>query len=449
MGVWRLAVVGLGCLLALLAADRVAGADPAAEFQKAKTPIVQKLRSRVTADRVAAIGRLSTYPLAEAATLVVKMGCADRATEVRDASYQALCKLAQHEEVASALVKDFHRETHSQPLKEQQLSLLAVIAGCTSPAARKAIVDYLDAGLGTPKVDDWLMADFIDVCVREGSDRALEVLATLRKTRRFEDHFGFRRTNVQALTAIRRPRALDDLVPLLPKLQGEIRNDALRHLVQVSGKDYSHDTHAWAKWWREHRAGFVFPAADAQAAPGPAQAPEPRRGSYYGLAIEAQRVVFVLDTSLSMLGPKLVAAKRELNGAIAQLPGETWFGIVVFNSQVTKWQQRLVRASYVNKQRATYFVDSLQPAGSTATYDALETALRMDGESVYLVSDGLPTCGKIVPMPAISAAVARINRVQRVSLYTIGIQIQLEPQAQWFLRELAAQNWGQHRAVAN
>lgn len=447
MPLCRLVAVGLGWVVLL--AQPAWGADPAADFPKAKTSIVQKLRSRVTADRVAAIGRLADYSSAEAAALVVKLGCADPAAEVREASYQALRKLAREEAVAVALVKDFQRETRSVPLGAQHLPLLAVLAGCESPAAQKAIGEWLDARLGTPKADAYLMADFIDGLVREGSDSSLAALATLRKTRHFKEHFGYRRTNVQALTAILRPRAIDDLIALLPKLEGEIRKDAVRHLVQVSGLNFSNDASGWAKWWREHRANFVFPAAGAQGQAA-AEAPKPRpQGSFYGLAIDARRVLFVLDISGSMFGPKLAAAKRELNGVVAQLPVESWFGIMAFNSQLTAWQPRLVPATYVNKQKAGYFVDSLQARGPTATYDVLERALHLDAEAVYLVSDGLPTCGTIVPMPAIAAVVNRLNRVQRVSLYTIGIQIQTTPEAQWFLRGLAEQNWGEYREPLN
>ena len=140
--------------------------------------------------------------------------------------------------------------------------------------------------------------------------------------------------------------------------------------------------------------------------PPAVEMPKPRvQGSFYGLAIDARRVLFLLDISGSMFGPKLAAAKRELNGVVNQLPGDAWFGIIVFNSQLTTWQPRLVPATSVNKQKAGYFVDSLQARGRTATYDALERALHMDAEAVYLVSDGLPTCGKIVPIPAIAAVV--------------------------------------------
>ena len=83
----------------------------------------------------------------------------------------------------------------------------------------------------------------------------------------------------------------------------------------------------------------------------------------------------------------------------------------------------------------------------------------MEGEAVYLVSDGMPTCGKIVDRDAIVAAATRLNRIQRVTLNTIGIQTQMTPPTQWslkelaeqkrFLKELAEQNWGEHREVAN
>jgi hypothetical protein len=450
MPLCHLLAVGLGWLAAAGVALPASGADRNADFQKAKAPIVQKFRSRLTADRVTAVGQLADYPSAAAASLVVKLGLADPAAEVREASYRALRKLAGNEEIAATLAKDFQRETRSVPLNEQHLPLLAVLAGCESPAARKAIGEWLDARLGTPKADPHLIVDFIDGLVREGNDSSLAALAALRETRHFKENFGYRRTNVQALTAILRPRAIDDLIALLPKLEGETCKDAVRHLIQLSGQNYGRDPSGWARWWREHRATFVFPGGAGQGQPVVAQPMEARaQVSFYGLAIDARRVVFVLDISGSMHGAKLAAAKQEFSGVVAQLPDDAWFGVVVFSSQLATWQPRLVPATSINKHKACFFVNSLQARGDTATYDALEAALRMDAEAVYLVTDGLPTCGTIVPMPAIAAAVARWNRVLRVSLYTIGIQVQTAPEAQRFLRGLAERNWGEYRESPN
>ncbi len=97
---------------------------------------------------------------------------------------------------------------------------------------------------------------------------------------------------------------------------------------------------------------------------------------YYGLPIYAEKMVFVIDTSSSMAGLRLVAAKRELSEAIHNLRENTQFAIVVFNGEVGVWQRKLVPANQGNKKAAILFVQSQPARSSTASYDALEMRSR-------------------------------------------------------------------------
>ena len=118
--------------------------------------------------------------------------------------------------------------------------------------------------------------------------------------------------------------------------------------------------------------------------------------SYYGLPIYAEKLVYVIDTSGSMTGGRLAAAKRELCESIHNLRQNSDFAIVVFNGEVGVWQRHLVPANESNKRAAIAFVQSQMARSSTASFDALEMAFSFDAEAIFFLSDGEPTTGKYV-----------------------------------------------------
>ncbi len=170
--------------------------------------------------------------------------------------------------------------------------------------------------------------------------------------------------------------------------------------------------------------------------------------SYYGLPIYAKRVVFVLDGSGSMSGMKLAKAQDELAQAIVRLPADVQFGIVVFNSDVLRWRPTLMLAERVNKEAALQFIRRIVAQNNTSTYAALQTALAFDAEATYLLTDGVPSSGRIVAPQAILAAITQQNRLHRQSIYTIGVGVDSAgPEFATFLRTLAETNSGAYRSV--
>jgi Ca-activated chloride channel family protein len=171
-------------------------------------------------------------------------------------------------------------------------------------------------------------------------------------------------------------------------------------------------------------------------------------GNYYGLPLYAERLLFVLDTSGSMSGERLLAAKRELVRAINGLPEHVHFGVVIYNDRVDRWQKELQPADAKNKRSALAFIDGQGAHSRTASYDALEAGLAFDTEAIYFLSDGAPTAGKIVAPVDILAAIQQVNKARRVSIYTIGIAPGFSGSVtDTFLKTLAEQNFGQYRRI--
>ena len=280
-----------------------------------------------------------------------------------------------------------------------------------------------------------------------GIDNADSLAALRRMTglKCFASTFGFRRAVVQSLVRLRQTKAVETLVGLLSKTDGLVRGDIVRHLVAVAGQIAGADDKAWAAWWKKHQADFHFPPGELAPPGGETAEGTP---SYYGMSIEARRIVFVIDISGSMRGARLEAAQRELMQAIGKLPPETSFSIVSFSDRATVWRKTLMPATAATKQAAKTFVYLLRAGGRTAAYDALEAAFRFDTEAIYFLSDGEPNAGKVPRPNAILKAVHQINRTRRVSIYTIGIAPgNAGGPLDSFMRTLAEDDFGVYRRV--
>ena len=169
---------------------------------------------------------------------------------------------------------------------------------------------------------------------------------------------------------------------------------------------------------------------------------------YYGLPIYATRMVFIMDTSRSMLGFRLVAAKRELAKAIDALRPNDQFTVLVFDSNVRMWQKKLVVADATNKKKAIQFVNRQETNLQTASFDALEAALGFDAEAIFFLTDGAPFGGKIAAPPEIVRVITLLNRSRRESIYAIGIGAGfVGSPMDTFLRTLAESNFGLYRRV--
>jgi hypothetical protein len=171
-------------------------------------------------------------------------------------------------------------------------------------------------------------------------------------------------------------------------------------------------------------------------------------GSYYGIPLYAQRLVFVLDTSSSMRGPRIAAAVRDLTAAVTGLSESVSFSVVAFNNDVFVWQKKLVPATLANKRAANYWIENQELRPMTASYDALAAAMQFDAEAIYFLTDGAPYGGEITSPPDIIDAISRMNRVRRESIYSIGIGVGPEGSVfDLFLKTLAQENYGLYKRV--
>jgi len=150
-----------------------------------------------------------------------------------------------------------------------------------------------------------------------------------------------------------------------------------------------------------------------------------------------REVVYVIDTSGSMLGTSIAQARAALVYAIDRLrPGDT-FNLVEFNSRVRRFRPRAVPAEAANLARARRWVDGLQADGGTEMAAAIDAVLdgREHGERVRQVV--FLTDGSVGNEAALLAAIERRRGATR--LFTVGIG---SAPNSYFMREAASVGHG-------
>ena len=219
-----------------------------------------------------------------------------------------------------------------------------------------------------------------------------------------------------------------------------------------------------------------------------------KRNTFAGIPTTSTRVLFIIDVSGSMDDlvverdkfedhdgyEKFLIVSDHLTETIDTLTSDTYFDIVAFATDVKAWKKKLVSANIVNRASAKAWVERLKPlggtedqelasaglgglvdlaAGKTNTLKALLYPFGIDGDkpppkqtftkagkasiknkldTVYFLSDGRPSVGRLVDTREILDEVRSHNAVFRIVFHAIAIgEFQKA-----FLRDLAQQNGG-------
>ena len=124
-------------------------------------------------------------------------------------------------------------------------------------------------------------------------------------------------------------------------------------------------------------------------------APETIR--FFGVSYEGDAFFWCFDRSNSM-SPHINTVKQELNSAISQLSREAEFSVVRFSTGVSKWSSLPKRATALNKNLASTWVNSTSIGGGTCITPAVIQTLEIASFSrkplrrLILLGDGVPAC---------------------------------------------------------
>lgn len=203
---------------------------------------------------------------------------------------------------------------------------------------------------------------------------------------------------------------------------------------------------------------------------------EKKTNAFAGIPTTSTNVLFVIDVSGSMDNlvvevdkfrdykdrKRFTIVQTELLNTIESLTKDTNFNIVSFATDLKPWKPRLVPANVVNRDSAKSFVKRLKPiggneaqelaasglggsanlaAGKTNTLKALlygfgvnpdkppkaavtgfdKKAIKRPLDTIYFLSDGRPSVGKLIEPAEILAEIRKYNEQYKLVIHTIAI----------------------------
>jgi len=277
-----------------------------------------------------------------------------------------------------------------------------------------------------------------------------------------------------ALAQLRSRAAVPALIARLEKEEGRSRSDLNAALQSLTGQNFRPVFAIWQRWWKENEASFVVPPLPPEKT-ALEEAAETGGVTFFGIATESQRVLFVLDLSGSMqfsMVPKnnpnddpgrpydlpgqgemsrLEAAKRDLAKAVGGLRDGALFNFVLFATDVWTWSDELATMTPEMRKQAADFIAASDAVGATNIYGSLERALDLAGakggatwsapviDTIYFLTDGRATVGLTTSTDEILSFVRERNRNAGIVIHTIGLS---DAHDAVLMRRLAEENGG-------
>lgn len=304
------------------------------------------------------------------------------------------------------------------------------VGGITLEIARERIRRIVADATLTPQVRAIALANL--AAARDATLPAA-VLAYLSLNR---DSFALVRATISALARVHKRECIEPLITFLGREDiGVLRGDARSALRSLTGQKHGPFRGPWEDWWSKNQATFVMPPDPTEE---DAVDEEDKGVTFYGVTTFSDRILFLLDISGSMdkAGSKdkpqpdrLTVAKQELLGAISRVDDKHRFDVMVFNHQVIPWQPAMVVASEEQRRKVKTWVQELFPMGGTNIHDALETGFALASsttgapaaDTIFFMTDGTPTAGKLQTPAAILEAVKDWNRGTNLTIHCIAV----------------------------
>ncbi len=262
-----------------------------------------------------------------------------------------------------------------------------------------------------------------------------------------------------AMAFLGRSKEKDAVQPLIDRLgaeAGRLKHDAWVALKRLTGKPIGDTAAMWQGWWDREKETFdlkaVIPLEEAQ--PGDGDAGGGSGIDYYGIVIYSNRLAFSLDCSGSMEEPasggktKLDVAKDELKKALGQFRPAMYFNMVFCPTVIQPWKDRLQPATPANLSAAFKFIDTRRGTGNEGgnrgnLYDSfVHSMLDPTTDTVFLLSDGVPTAGEYQLASRLVPHFERANRCARLEVHCVIIGN--SSKGKKFMQDLARSTGGQH-----
>ncbi len=186
------------------------------------------------------------------------------------------------------------------------------------------------------------------------------------------------------------------------------------------------------------------PATDGDSSGGSGRGGGGHKTSFFGLSTSGRRIVFLVDASASMNHPyvgegrtRIGQMKIELAKSILGLTEEQQFFIIFFNEHPIPMPANTMENAYPqNQQRYLNWVVSVEAAGLTDPRPALNMAMSLRPDVIYLLTDGTFPRDVQGDLNALRQSVVEVNTI------AIG-----DPRAEKSLKPLATRNGGRFTFV--
>ena len=272
------------------------------------------------------------------------------------------------------------------------------------------------------------------------------------------DQFDHTLVGIRALARFHDKRCIPPLIEFLQRKDiARLREDARAALLSLTGQKHGPFPGPWKKWWEEKGETFLLPKNPV---PHIVSDDSKTGGTFYGISTFSDRVLYIIDISGSMdrlprkgaakRQTKMDVAKKQLMGAIHGLNPTDQFGVIFFNHSVIPWQPKAKTASEGTKKVIQNWVFKQEPVGGTNIHDALEAGFRFAAtttgrpvvDTIFFLTDGRPTAGRLMDPNRILDSVRNWNASLHLRIHAVGIG---EDHDADFMRELAKIGGGEYR----
>jgi HEAT repeat protein len=394
----------------------------AATDDKSAAEIYAALRSpdpAVRAVMARALGKLKHASAGDRLSEPLK----DKVLEVRAAALESVAE--RKEKSAEAIL---HREAQSSNEESAALAI-ALLPGFPSEATILLLLKlagHHKPGLAIPALDAL------------GELHPADSFAVFDKALKAKE-WPVRVAAIRGLVKLRRKDSIDLLIDRVDKEEGRMLAEIVDALRGLTGRPFGYAPGQWKEWWTGAKEDFNLP--DRATAIATSQA---GMTTYHGVPVLSNRIVFLLDMSGSMATEttgtetRMDQAKKELSRVLSQLSPAAQVNLVFFDDKIQPWNKGLLPIK-THLKEAQAVVARVAPRGQTNIFDSLDFAFTLkEADTIYLLSDGDPTAGRIIDQDDILREIRRMNRLRQIVIHTISFG------ASPFLKRLAEQNGGQY-----
>lgn len=262
------------------------------------------------------------------------------------------------------------------------------------------------------------------------------------------EQWALRSVAYRYLTKFRELSSIPLLIARYGKETGRLENELSDALYVHAGvRCWTRDD--WSEWWKKNSQGHSLPRLETVTATKKKSQGGGSTASYFGIPLVSRRCVFLVDASGSMAAKIGTDKKRtrydevrtQLHNAVEKLPDDQLFNICFYSSGVNPmWPELRSAKAEERKQVLDRIKASNFTQGSTNIFDSLERAFGDSQiDTIYLLSDGEPSAGRITDATQIADLVRRWNYGRQVVIHCVAVGTNSK-----FLERLARESGGEY-----